>query len=103
MMATPADLEDFAVGFTLSEAIVASVADIADARVERYSQGIEMQLTIPTAAAAALAQRAPARGAHRLRAVWCRDHRRRPASHAVRSPRRGRSRQRRSGRRRLHW
>jgi FdhD protein len=57
MMATPADLEDFAIGFTLSEAIVSSIADITDTRVERYSQGIEIQLTIPTAAAAALAQR----------------------------------------------
>lgn len=57
MMATPADLEDFAIGFTLSEAIVPALPEISDARVERYSQGIEIQLTIPPAAAAALEQR----------------------------------------------
>jgi FdhD protein len=57
MMATPADLEDFAIGFTLSEAIVSSLAEITAAGVERYSQGIEIQLTIPTPAATALEQR----------------------------------------------
>ena len=57
MMATPADLEDFAVGFTLSEAIVSSANDISDLAVERYSQGIEIQLTIPAAAGTALLER----------------------------------------------
>ncbi len=57
MMATPADLEDFAVGFTLSEAIVSSAGEMADVRVERYSQGIEVQITLPAPAADALAAR----------------------------------------------
>jgi formate dehydrogenase accessory protein FdhD len=57
MMATPADLEDFAVGFTLSEAIVASVGAITSCAVTRYSQGIEIQLSIPEPAAGALAAR----------------------------------------------
>jgi formate dehydrogenase accessory protein FdhD len=57
MMATPADLEDFAVGFTLSEAIVSSVREIGEVRVDRYSQGIEVQITVPAPAADALAAR----------------------------------------------
>lgn len=57
MMATPADLEDFAIGFTLAEAIVPSSADVSAVRVERYSQGIEIQLSIPTDAAEALLAR----------------------------------------------
>ncbi len=57
MMATPADLEDFATGFTLSEEIVARASDIASVRVQPYSQGVEIQITIPASAAAALEQR----------------------------------------------
>ncbi len=57
MMATPADLEEFAVGFTLSEEIVARASDIASVRVQTYSQGVEIQITIPASAAAALEQR----------------------------------------------
>jgi FdhD protein len=57
MMATPADLEDFAVGFTLSEEIIDRASDIAEVRVQPYSQGVEIHLTIPAAAAAALEQR----------------------------------------------
>lgn len=57
MMATPADLDDFAVGFTLSEAIVTSVREIGEVRVDRYSQGIEVQITLPVPAADALAAR----------------------------------------------
>jgi formate dehydrogenase accessory protein FdhD len=57
MMATPEDLEDFAVGFTLSEAIVSSVREIANVRVDRYSQGIEVHVTLPGPAADALIAR----------------------------------------------
>ena len=57
MMATPADLEDFAVGFSLSEEIVARAADIGEVRASPYSQGIELAVTIPAAAAAALQRR----------------------------------------------
>jgi len=57
MMATPADLEDFAFGFTLSEAIVSSARQIADVRVDRYSQGIEIHITLPAVEAEALAER----------------------------------------------
>ena len=57
MMATPADLEDFAVGFTLSEEIVARAAEIGAVRASPYSQGVELAITIPADAAAALARR----------------------------------------------
>jgi len=57
MMATPADYDDFAVGFTLSEEIVASAGDIRGCQVIPYSQGVEIQITIPEGAAEALANR----------------------------------------------
>ena len=57
MMATPADLEDFGIGFTLGEEIVPRIADILALRVEPYSQGVELHMEIPAAAAAALEQR----------------------------------------------
>lgn len=60
MMATPADLEDLAVGFTLSEQIVARSADITRVEVARHSRGIEISIDIPAAPADALAARARA-------------------------------------------
>jgi FdhD protein len=57
MMATPADYEDFAVGFTLSEEIVGGAADIRDCIVMPYAQGVEIHLTIPDAAGEVLAGR----------------------------------------------
>jgi FdhD protein len=44
MMATPADLEDFAVGFSLTEGLVARASDITRITVERYSRGVELQI-----------------------------------------------------------
>ncbi len=57
MMATPADYEDFAIGFTLTEEIVTAPADITGCTAVPYSQGVEIQLVIPPAAADALASR----------------------------------------------
>ena len=57
MMATPADFEDFAVGFTLSEEIVASLGEIERTDVVPYSQGVELQIVIPADRAAAVAGR----------------------------------------------
>ena len=47
MMGTPADFEDFAVGFSLTEEIVGTAADIARLDVVRHAQGVELQLSIP--------------------------------------------------------
>ncbi len=57
MMGTPADLEDFAVGFSLTEEIVARPAEIERLEVARHAQGIEVQLGIPEEQALALARR----------------------------------------------
>lgn len=54
MMCTPADVEDFALGFTLTEEIVRGRDDVASIRVARYSQGIEVEIAIPEAASDAL-------------------------------------------------
>jgi formate dehydrogenase accessory protein FdhD len=57
MMATPADYEDFAIGFTLTEEIVRAASEITGCVVVPHSQGVEVQLVIPQEAADALASR----------------------------------------------
>ena len=56
MMCTPANLDDFGLGFTVSEQI-ATHAEIGRVEVVRYARGIELQLEIPPNAAAQLAER----------------------------------------------
>lgn len=46
MMATPLDLEDFALGFSITEELIRTPADFHSAEVVRYSQGIEIQTSI---------------------------------------------------------
>jgi len=46
MLATPADLEDFAVGFSLSEGIVARRRDIFDIGISESAAGIALQIEI---------------------------------------------------------
>lgn len=57
MMATPADLEDFAVGFTLTEGIVSRADEITSVEVIRHAQGIEVQVDIAASAAEELKSR----------------------------------------------
>ena len=46
MMATPCDLLDFAIGFSLSENIIGQLDDILDYNVTHTEQGIEVELSI---------------------------------------------------------
>jgi len=57
MMATPADLTDFATGFALSEGIVEHVGEVQIERIEYLIEGIEIRLRIPTSRAQALERR----------------------------------------------
>lgn len=47
MLATPLDLDDFALGFSLTERIVADRHEIASIRVHQRTEGIEVRLRIP--------------------------------------------------------
>lgn len=46
MMATPADLEDFAVGFSLTEGIITDPAEIETIDVEAEDKGIDLQIRL---------------------------------------------------------
>ncbi|HHZ09584.1 MAG TPA: formate dehydrogenase accessory sulfurtransferase FdhD [Rhizobiales bacterium] len=50
MMATPADIEDFALGFCLTEGIVDAADDIASMAVEDHGPGIDVQIRLKGAA-----------------------------------------------------
>lgn len=54
MMATPADLEDFAIGFSLSEGIVERAEDILDIEIADDENGLVVAMMIPEKAFAAL-------------------------------------------------
>lgn len=65
MMATPADLEDFAAGFSLTENIIGAPAELERTEVVRVGYGIELQCTVPAHVAARLqagTRRLPGRG-----------------------------------------
>lgn len=54
MMGTPADLEDFAIGFSLTEGIIADIGEIAAVEPVEDEQGIDVQITLIDDAADAL-------------------------------------------------
>jgi FdhD protein len=57
MMATPADVRDFAVGFSLAEGIVTAAGDIEEFEVVRAGAGLELRMWIAPALMAALERR----------------------------------------------
>jgi FdhD protein len=57
MMATPAELDDFALGFSLSEAVIAQADELESIETRVLLEGIELRLRIPAARAEALASR----------------------------------------------
>jgi FdhD protein len=57
MMATPADLEDFALGFSLTEELIQSPEDLESIQIVRYSRGVEIQALVAERCAATIADR----------------------------------------------
>jgi FdhD protein len=57
MMATPADLEDFAVGFSLTEGIITKAADIAELEVVPVDDGVNLRMWLSGAPSDAFAAR----------------------------------------------
>lgn len=46
MMATPADLEDFAAGFAHAERLIGGIGDLADVRIEAAEQGLLLEIDL---------------------------------------------------------
>lgn len=57
MMATPSDLEDFAVGFSLAEGIVAAAGEIEQLEIVPADNGVELRMWIPEGRNAAFLDR----------------------------------------------
>lgn len=57
MMGTPADLEDFAAGFALTEGIIQSPGEIAGLQVLEHARGIELRMELPAPALDRLTKR----------------------------------------------
>ncbi len=57
MMATPTDLEDFTLGFSMTEELIQSPADLERLEIVRYSRGVEIQATVAARCAEVIAGR----------------------------------------------
>ena len=57
MMATPTDLEDLALGFSLSEGIISSPGQLLDSELRQRDRGLELEITVTNQCFAALKAR----------------------------------------------
>jgi FdhD protein len=57
MMATPRDLEDFALGFSFTEGVISSPADIKQLEIVEHSDGIELRMWLAEPHSVALGKR----------------------------------------------
>ncbi|WP_340161861.1 formate dehydrogenase accessory sulfurtransferase FdhD [uncultured Hoeflea sp.] len=57
MMATPDDLEDFGIGFALSEAIIGAAGDVVELEIMEADQGFDVQMRLADAVQGAFAAR----------------------------------------------
>ena len=57
MMATPSDLDDFALGFSLSEGVIAKSSELESIKTRELLEGIDVGSTIPEKRAEAIATR----------------------------------------------
>ena len=57
MMATPQDLEDFALGFSLTEGLIAGAGDVRQLEIVEHDAGIELRMWLAEPRAAALSER----------------------------------------------
>lgn len=57
MMASPADMEDFAVGFSLSEGIISQIEEISEINIEDHDEGIDIQILLASEAGQELTDR----------------------------------------------
>ncbi len=57
MMASPADLTDFALGFSMTEGIVGSAQELGEIEVIEHERGIELRMWLPKDRATAIAER----------------------------------------------
>ncbi|HYC32689.1 MAG TPA: formate dehydrogenase accessory sulfurtransferase FdhD [Gemmatimonadales bacterium] len=57
MMATPTDLEDFALGFSLTEELIGAREELERLEVERYGRGVEIKATVAAHRGDAIAER----------------------------------------------
>jgi FdhD protein len=57
MMATPQDLEDFALGFSFTEGLAAGAGDIRQLEIVEYDAGVELRMWLAEPRAAALSER----------------------------------------------
>lgn len=46
MMLTPADLDDFAIGFSLTEGLISSLAEVREVQVVPHARGVDVHLTV---------------------------------------------------------